>query len=151
MILFAKAANINNNLFFHRHIYQQHALQVGFFTFDDKHLPLGSFCPEPVKILEAIGEDFEGGRVLRYAPDPAYTADQRGIVYVIYNDGEWLTYPDVWDPSQPSNAPSLVVPNGRYQPVDSIGKVWRENADVRNRLDGHTDRKVNSQAGCSFI
>jgi len=62
------------------------------------------------------------------------TADQRGIVYVIYNDGEWLTYPDVWDPSQPSNAPSLVVPNGRYQPVDSIGKVWRENADVRNRL-----------------
>ena len=134
MILFAKAANINNNLFFHRHIYQQHALQVGFFTFDDKHLPLGSFCPEPVKILEAIGEDFEGGRVLRYAPDPAYTADQRGIVYVIYNDGEWLTYPDVWDPSQPSNAPSLVVPNGRYQPVDSIGKVWRENADVRNRL-----------------
>ena len=28
------------------------------------------------------------------------TADQRGIVYVIYNDGEWLTYPDVWDPSR---------------------------------------------------
>lgn len=105
-----------------------------FFTFDNKHLPLGSFCPEPVKILEAIGEDFEGGRVLRYAPDPAYTADQRGTVYVIYNDGEWLTFPDGWDASQPASDPSLVVPNGRYQPVESIGKVWREVADVRNRL-----------------
>lgn len=105
-----------------------------FFTFDNKQLPLGSFCPEPVKILEAIGEDFEGGRVYRYAPDPAYTADQRGTVYVIYNDGEWLTFPDGWDASQPANDPSLVVPSGRYQPVDSIGKVWRENVDVRNRL-----------------
>lgn len=105
-----------------------------FFTFDNKHLPLGSFCPEPVKILDAVGQDFEGGRVYRYAPDPAYTADQRGTVYVIYNDGEWLTFPDGWDASQPSSDPSLVVPNGRYQPVDSIGKVWRENADVRNRL-----------------
>ena len=38
------------------------------------------------------------------------------------------------DPSQPSNDPSLAVPNGRYQPVDSIGRVWRENSDVRNRL-----------------
>jgi hypothetical protein len=105
-----------------------------FFTFDNQYLSLGSFCPEPVKILEAIGQDFEGGRVYRYAPDPLYTADQRGTVYVIYNDGEWITFPDGWDASQPSSDPSLVVPGGRYQPVDSIGKIWRENADVRNRL-----------------
>jgi hypothetical protein len=105
-----------------------------FFTFDNKHLPLGSFCPKPVKILEAMGEDFEGGRVYRYAPDPSYTADQRGTVYVIYNDGEWTTFPDGWDASQPASDPSLVVPNGRYQPVEGIGKVWRENTDVRNRL-----------------
>jgi hypothetical protein len=105
-----------------------------FFTFDTKHLPLGSFCPEPVKILEAVGQDFEGGRVYRYAADPAYPADQRGTVFVIYNDGEWVTFPDIWDASQPSSDPSLVVPNGRYQPVDGIGKVWRENVDVRNRL-----------------
>ncbi len=105
-----------------------------FFTFDDRYLSLASFCPEPVKVLEAIGQDFEGGRAYRYAPDPSYPADQRGTVYVIYNDGEWVTYPDNWDSSQPSNDPNLVVPNGRYQPVDSIGKVWRENTDVRDRL-----------------
>jgi hypothetical protein len=106
-----------------------------FFTFNQKHLPLASFCPEPVKNLEAVGQDFEGGRAYRYAPDPSYTVDQRGTIYVIYNDGEWVTFPDNWDSSQPSSDPSLVVPEGRYQPVDSIGKVWRENVlHVRDRL-----------------
>jgi hypothetical protein len=105
-----------------------------FFNFDDQHLALADFCPEPAKLLEAVGQDFEGGRVYRYAPDPSYPADQRGTVYVIYNDSEWVTYPDNWDASQPSSDPSLAAPNGRYQPVESIGKVWRDNEDVRERL-----------------
>jgi hypothetical protein len=105
-----------------------------FFTFDNKHLSLAPFCPEPVKFLDAIGQDFEGGRAYRYAPDPSYPTDPRGTVYVIYNDGEWVTFPDGWDSSQPSNDQGLAAPNGRYQPVDSIGKVWRDNADVRKRL-----------------
>ncbi len=105
-----------------------------FFTFDDDHRALGDFCPDPVRNADAIGQDFEGGRVYRYAPDPAYTADQRGTVFVIYNDGEWLTFPDTWDASQPSSDPGIVPPAERFQPVESIGKVWRDNADVRNRL-----------------
>jgi hypothetical protein len=84
--------------------------------------------------VEAAGQDFEGGRAYRYAADPAYTADQRGTVYVIYNDGEWKTYPDGWDASQPSSDPSLTPPADRYQPVNSIGKVWREVPEVRRRL-----------------
>jgi hypothetical protein len=105
-----------------------------FFNFDESQLPLSAYCPEPVKNLEAVGQDFEGGRVYRYAPDPAYTADQRGTVFVIYNDGEWVTFPDTWDTTQPASDPNLIVPAGWYQPVDSIGKVWRDNPEVRNRL-----------------
>lgn len=105
-----------------------------FFTFNAEHTALGSFCPEPALTLEAIGQDFEGGRVLRYAADPSYTADQRGTIYIIYNDGEWLTYPDAWDASQPSSDPGIIPPADRYQPTDGIGKVWRENVDVRHRL-----------------
>ncbi len=105
-----------------------------FFTFDEKHLSLAAFCPAPAKLLEAVGEDFEGGRVYRYAPDPDYPADQRGTVYIIYNDGEWVTFPDTWDNSQASSDATIVPPEGRYQPVDSIGKVWRENSEVRQRL-----------------
>ena len=105
-----------------------------FLTFDNKHLSLGTFCPAPVKVLEAVGEDFEGGRVYRYVADPDYTADQRGAIYVIYNDGEWVTFPDTWDASQPSSDPNLVPPERLFQPVDSIGKVWRENSEVRQLL-----------------
>jgi len=105
-----------------------------FFSFDAKHQSLGAFCPMPVKILDAIGQDFEGGRVYRYAPDPDYPSDQRGTIYIIYNEGEWVTYPDNWDPGQSSSDPNIVVPVDRYQPVDAIGKIWREVPDVRNRL-----------------
>ncbi|MEW6403207.1 MAG: hypothetical protein AB1649_15535 [Chloroflexota bacterium] len=105
-----------------------------FFTFDEEHPSLDDFCPEAVKVLEAVGQDFEGGRVYRYDPDPDYPADQRGTVYIIYNDGEWVTYPDTWRAGDPSSDPSLVPPEGRFQPVDNIGKVWRENPEVRERL-----------------
>ncbi|MBN2007462.1 MAG: hypothetical protein JXA21_29220 [Anaerolineae bacterium] len=105
-----------------------------FFTFDDDYRDLGAFCPGPARAADAVGQDFEGGRVYYYAPDPAYTTDLRGTIYVIYNDGEWITFPDNWDTTQPSSDPNLVPPEGRYQPVERIGKVWRDNADVRNRL-----------------
>jgi len=105
-----------------------------FFTFNAQHKGLGNYCPAQVKLLTAVGEDFEGGRAYRYAPDPDYPADQRGTIYIIYNDGEWVTYPDTWDASQPSFDPDMSVPADRYQPVDGIGKVWREVPDVRNRL-----------------
>jgi len=105
-----------------------------FFTFNNEHASLGTYCPQPVQLLEAAGQDFEGGRAYRYDPDPSYTIDQRGTVFIIYNDGEWVTFPDNWDASQPSSDPELTVPDGRYQPIESIGKIWRENADVRNRL-----------------
>jgi len=105
-----------------------------FFSFDDQHKEFAVYCPEPVLLLSAVGQDFEGGRVYWYAPDPSYTLDQRGTIYVIYNDGEWVTFPDNWDASQPSNDPSLIPPPDRYQPVDRIGKVWRDVPDVRTRL-----------------
>jgi hypothetical protein len=105
-----------------------------FFTFDNAHLSLGSFCPQPALTLEAFGQDFQGGRALLYAPDPSYPADQRWTVYVIYNDGEWVTFPDTWDASQPIDDPSLPVTKGLLQPIRSIGKVWRENAEVHDRL-----------------
>jgi hypothetical protein len=102
-----------------------------FFTFKPEQAAWGYTCPSQLTALNAIGQDFEGGRVIWMAPDPA---SMYGTVYVIYNSGEWVTYVDGWDPSQPSTDPSIVPPTDRYQPVDAIGKVWRENADVRNQL-----------------
>lgn len=90
-------------------------------------------CPNPVETRNAAGEDFEGGRMLWYSALPG-ESDQRPTIYVIYNDGDWETIPDVWDSSQPASDPSIVPPANRFQPTNSLGKVWRENSTIRGRL-----------------
>lgn len=94
--------------------------------------PLGT-CPGAVIQVSAAGQDFEGGRAYWYAAPPG-ASDPRGTVWIIYNSGEWLTYPDTWQPGEMESDPGITPPGGRYQPVQRIGKVWRENADVRQRL-----------------
>lgn len=104
-----------------------------FFVFDAGLRRDTDTCPKPVVALSAFGQDFEGGRVYVYAPMPGST-DGRGTVYVIYNSGIWQTFPDTWQIGQPESDPALVPPSGRYQPVQSIGKVWRDNPLVRQEL-----------------
>lgn len=94
--------------------------------------PLGT-CPGAVIQVSAAGQDFEGGRAYWYAAPPG-ASDPRGTVWIIYNSGEWLTYPDTWQPGEMESDPGIAPPGGRYQPVQRTGKVWRENADVRQRL-----------------
>ncbi len=90
-------------------------------------------CPGPVISTNAVGENFEGGRVYRYDAPPG-SSDTRATIYVIYNDGSWETFVDTWDASQPSNDPGIAPPGGRYQPERSIGKLWREQPGVRSKL-----------------
>jgi hypothetical protein len=105
-----------------------------FFTFEYDDLGLGYYCPAAAVRLDALGQDFEGGRVIRMAPDPAYPESPYGTIYVIYNDGDWETFVDGWDNSQISSDQAIMPPTDRYQPVDAIGWVWRENPEVRRRL-----------------
>ncbi len=104
-----------------------------FFTFDEGTFDPRAPCPSPVEFHDAIGQNFEGGRVLLYSGQPG-TADPRATVYVIYNDRSWETFPDTWDPSQPESDPTLAPPPDRVQPVRQIGKVWRDNPAVRAKL-----------------
>jgi hypothetical protein len=60
--------------------------------------------------------------------------DRRGTFYVIYNDRTWQTFPDTWDESQPANDPSIAPPANWYQPERGIGKLWREQPGVRDKL-----------------
>lgn len=104
-----------------------------FFAFNDQHQPLSRYCPEPAIAVEAVGQDFEGGRVYRYAAPPG-EPDQRGTLYVIYNDGFWETFVDTWESGQPDSDTGEIPPADRYLPVQSIGKLWRENSEVRAQL-----------------
>ncbi|RPJ18943.1 MAG: LysM domain-containing protein [Planctomycetaceae bacterium] len=104
-----------------------------FFTFDPgMGTPLDS-CPGPVVQLPAAGQNFEGGRVLRYPALPG-AQDPRATIYVIYNDRSWTSFPDTWEQGQMESDSGIVPPAERYQPVQSIGKMWRDNPSVRQKL-----------------
>lgn len=105
-----------------------------FFTFEYDDLSLGYNCPAEVVTLDALGQDFEGGRVIRLAADPSDPEPRYSTLFVIYNDGDWETFVDDWGDGEMSSDLAIMPPTDRYQPVDAIGKVWRENTEVRRRL-----------------
>lgn len=104
-----------------------------FFSFDAGESDLLNACPQDVFTVQAIGQDFEGGRVYRYAPLPG-DSDLRGTIYVIFNDGYWMTIPDTWDSTQPNTDPSLTPPAGLLAPTGPILKAWKEFPEVRSTL-----------------
>lgn len=104
-----------------------------FFTFTRAMADGLSACPGPVVTVSAIGEDFEGGHVYLYAAMPG-AADPRSTIYVVYNNHTWESFADTWQSDQPESDPGIVPPTGYYQPVRSIGKVWRENPTLRQKL-----------------
>lgn len=104
-----------------------------FFSFDPGITDVLNACPDNVMTVQAIGQDFEGGRVYRYDALPGAT-DTRGTIYVVLNNGTWITFPDTWDNSQPSTDPSLVPPDGRYAPTGAILKVWKDHPEIRDAL-----------------
>jgi len=58
-------------------------------------------------------------------------------IYVIYDDGgvgAWSAFTDEWNEGDPIDDPSIVPPEGFYQPVRGFGLVWREQLNVRERL-----------------
>ncbi len=70
-----------------------------FFTFEPGMATQLDACPGPVVQLPATGQNFEGGRVLRYPALPG-AQDPRATIYVIYNDHTWTSFPDTWQQGQ---------------------------------------------------
>ncbi|MBC7248683.1 MAG: hypothetical protein H5T62_00220 [Anaerolineae bacterium] len=66
-----------------------------------------------------LGEQaFESGRMF-------WREDQR-VIYVLFADGTWLSFPDTYSDAEPPADPTLIPPPGLQQPVRGFGKVWRE-------------------------
>ncbi len=106
-------------------------------------------CPDQAITVRAAGEDFENGRAYWYPDNPPH-------VYIIYNDHTWAGYIDTYTGTEPDHDPTIVPPAGRYQPVRGIGKTWRTQPGVRDKLGwalepesdftGH-EQYVNTRAG----
>ncbi len=48
--------------------------------------------------------------------------------------GTWSIYEDTFVDGEPETDPSLVPPDGRYQPERGFGKLWRESGNLRQEL-----------------
>ena len=60
------------------------------------------------------------------------------LIYALYNDGTWQSFVDTWNEGDLEWDSTIVPPSGYYQPKRGFGKVWREQAGVRDKLSWAT-------------
>ena len=70
-------------------------------------------------------ELFERGRMCR--------REATGTVFLIFDDGEYLTYHDAWQEGMPALACDADPPSGLLQPVRGFGLIWCREAGVREK------------------
>lgn len=84
-------------------------------------------CPTAAEMgIAAYEQAFYSGHVVQDVTNK--------VVYVLYKNGMWEAYPDTWQSGEPVNNPSLRPPRGYFQPEYGIGKVWRNEDNVSQRL-----------------
>lgn len=89
--------------------------------------PAPDTCPAAPPASSAAAEQpFEGGVLI--------WLELTGSIIVLHDDGRWQRFDDTWTEEQPESDPSLVPPDGRFQPIRGFGKVWRERPEVRDAL-----------------
>ncbi len=90
--------------------------------------PLGS--PPPANTVASAYQEFENGFML-WVENPG----GRGTIYAVRSDGTYSSYPDTWDPStDPERGGETPPSSDLTEPIRGFGKVWRENASVRDQL-----------------
>ncbi len=92
----------------------------------------GDSCPAgPATFSWAAEQVFEGGRMIWFQAD--------NVIYVFDDDrgrdgAPSLQFVDTWTPDEPESDPSIIPPQGLYQPIRGFGKVWRNEPRVREQL-----------------
>lgn len=99
--------------------------------------PLG--CPRTEAIsVAAARQTFENGLLL--------WRKDANFIYGLQPDQSWFFTADTWRDGDPSDDPSIIPPNGLYQPVRGFGKVWRERPNVRDSLGWGAGEEVGFSA-----
>ncbi len=82
---------------------------------------------QPIQVAEQL---FEHGRMFWLQP-----TDQIWVMKITGEGrGTWQIYQNDFVDGEPESDPSLVPPEGRYQPVRGFGKLWRESGNLRQEL-----------------
>ncbi len=97
-------------------------------------------CPVDAVVTTAAAEQFfEQGRMIWLEAPQHSLFTNLPTILVIYDSSSypqqsWQSYFDHWTPDHPVDDPTLIPPEGLYQPVRGFGEVWRNNPEVRERL-----------------
>ena len=81
--------------------------------FPELGCPLGS-----PRLIQMARQPFQRGQMI-------WRGDTR-VIYVLQEDGSWLAFADTFEEGMPEIDPSMVPPQGLYQPIRGFGKLWRE-------------------------
>lgn len=90
-----------------------------------------SNVPTPtVGQIQVAEQVFEHGRMFWIQPQEQ--------IWVMFDDGtgkgKWSVYPDNFQDGEPESDPSIVPPDGMYQPERGFGKLWRNTPEIKNGL-----------------
>ncbi len=76
-------------------------------------------CPlGPPSLVQMARQPFQRGQMI-------WRGDIQ-VIYVLQEDGSWLAFADTFEEGMPEIDPSIVPPQGLYQPIRGFGKLWRE-------------------------
>ena len=92
--------------------------------------------PTTVNVSSQISyQEFESGHMI--------WVEQSQQVFVLYSDNmTWDVYIDQFDAGQHMiSDPTIIVPEGYFQPMFGFGLIWRTNAQVQDRLGWATDEE----------
>jgi hypothetical protein len=56
------------------------------------------------------------------------------LIYALYDNGTWESFVDTWYEGDLEWDPTIIPPAGYIQPKRGFGKVWREQAGVKDKL-----------------
>jgi uncharacterized protein YkwD len=93
-------------------------------------VPAPDVCAQDAALLSTAAEQpFEQGIM--------FWVEESALIYVLFADEQqpqWQVFVDEWQEGDPIDDPGLDPPPGLYQPQRGFGLVWREQAQVRERL-----------------
>jgi len=106
---------------------------------------LGAIFQSDPNIQAAIGCPLTGASI---SASSAYQTFQNGamiwisslgaqtqpVIYVLYNNGTYQRYNDTFQDGVDPSSSGAVPPEGMLEPIRGFGKVWRENAGVRDTI-----------------
>jgi len=102
--------------------------------------PAPAACPRyEASDTWAAEQLFEHGRMIWLEEIHGKDFTLQHLILVLYDNGAYEYYEDVWNEDMPESDPAIVPPMELLQPIRGFGKIWRENTDVRDRLGWATD------------